>query len=158
VPAIWLHTRRGEAAAPPADTRQYLVLASLGIVAVLPGFATYLPTVWRNSNFRVFLYCSIGAAFAVGVACFLFARLFGKWQHMVFIGLISFLAGIATVQALAQHQGYFEYSQRQQQILANIIDQAPQFEPRMGTPLHVWRLDDTRQVLRARLPPSQAIP
>jgi hypothetical protein len=129
VPAIWLHTRRGEAAAPATDTKRYLVLASLGIVAVLPGFATYLPTEWRNSNWRVFLYSSIGAALAVGVACFLFARLFGKWQHMVFIGLTSLLVGIATVQALAQHQGYFEYSQRQQQILANIIDQAPQFEP-----------------------------
>jgi len=129
VPTIWLHARRGEETRPDVDTKRYLVLASLGAVAVLPGFATYLPTVWRNSSWRVFLYSSIGAALAVGVACFLFARLFGQWQRMVFVGLTSSLIGIATVQALAQHQGYFEYSQRQQQILANIISQAPQFEP-----------------------------
>ena len=33
------------------------------------------------------------------------------------------------VHALAQHEGYFEYSQRQQQIMANIISQAPHLEP-----------------------------
>ena len=128
-PAIWLHARRDEETKPVMDTKRYLVLACLGVVAVLAGFATYLPTVWRNSSWRVFLYSSIGAALAVGVACFLFARLFGQWQRMVFVGLTSLLIGIATVQALAQHQGYFEYSQRQQQILADIISRAPHLEP-----------------------------
>lgn len=129
VPAMWLHARRDEDIKPVVDNKGYLVLASLGVGAVLAGFGPFLPTVWRNSNWRVFLYSSIGAALAVGVACFLFARLFGQWQRMVFVGLTSSLIGIATVHALTQHQGYFEYSQRQQQILANIISQAPRFEP-----------------------------
>jgi hypothetical protein len=89
----------------------------------------YLPTEWRNSSWRVFLYSSIGAALAVGVACFLFARLFGQWQRLVFIGLTSALIGTATVHALAQHRVYFEYSQRQQQILADIISVAPGLKP-----------------------------
>ncbi len=129
IPALWLHARRDEETKPVVDTNRYLVLAALGVVAVLPGFAVYLPTVWRNSSWRVFLYSSIGAALAVGVACVLFVRVFGQWQRIVFVALTSFLIGIATVHALAQHQGYFEYSQRQQQILANIISQAPHFEP-----------------------------
>jgi hypothetical protein len=61
--------------------------------------------------------------------CFLFARVFGRWQRMVFVGLASLLIGIATLHALAQHQGYFGYAQRQQQILAGIISQAPYFKP-----------------------------
>src|SRR5712692_272530 len=129
LPAIWLHARRDEETKPGVDIKRYLVLGSLGVVAVLAGFAMYLPTTSRNSSWRVFLYSSIGAALAVGVACFLFARLFGQWQRIVFIGVTSFLIGIATVHALAQHQGYFEYSQRQQQILAGIISQAPHLEP-----------------------------
>jgi hypothetical protein len=129
VPAIWLHASRDEETRPAMDTKRYLVLASLGVVAVLPAFATYLPTVWRNSNWRVFLYSSIGAALAVGVACFLFARLFGQWQRFVFVGLTSALIGIATVHALAQHRGYFEASQRQQQILSSILGEAPRLKP-----------------------------
>ncbi len=129
LPAIWLHARRDEETKPVLDIKRYLVLGSLGVVAVLAGFAMYLPTGWRNSSYRVFLYASIGAALAVGVACFLFARLFGQWQRIIFVGLTSSLIGIATVHALAQHQGYFEYSQRQQQILANMISEAPHFEP-----------------------------
>jgi len=80
-------------------------------------------------SWRVLLYSSIGAALAIGVGCFLFARLFCQWHRIVFVGLTSVLIGIATVHALAQHQGYFEYSQRQQQVLANIISKAPRFEP-----------------------------
>jgi hypothetical protein len=129
IPATWLHARRDAESTSAADTRQYLALGALGVIAVLPGFAVYLPTAWRNSSWRVFLYSSIGAALAVSVACFLFARLLGHWQRIVFIGVTSFLIGIATVHALAQHQGYFEDSQRQQQILANIISQAPHLEP-----------------------------
>ncbi len=128
-PAIWLHAKRDEETKPIVDTNGYLVLAALGVVAVLPGFAVYLPTVWRDSSWRVLLYSSIGAALAVGVACVLFVRFFGQWRRMVFVGVTSLLIGIATVHALAQHQAYFDYSQRQQQILANIISRAPHFEP-----------------------------
>lgn len=128
MPAIWLHARRDEHTKSAVDTNRYLVLAALGVVAVLAGYALYLPTGWRNSSWRVFLYSSIGAALAVGVMCFLFARLFGRWQRIVFVGLTSVLIGIATLHALAQHQGYFEYSQRQQHILAGIISQAPHFK------------------------------
>jgi hypothetical protein len=129
IPAIWLHARRDAESTPVVHTNRYLSLAALGVIAVLPGFAVYLPTAWRDSSWRVLLYSSIGAALAVSVACFLFARLFGQWQRSVFIGVTSFLIGIATVHALAQHQGYYEYSQRQQQILAGIISQAPHLEP-----------------------------
>jgi len=129
IPAIWLHARPDAKSTPVVHTKRYLSLAALGVIAVLPGFAVYLPTVWRDSSWRVFLYSSIGAALAVSVACVLLARLFGQWQRIVFIGATSFLIGIATVNALAQHQGYFEYSQRQQQILAGIISQAPHLEP-----------------------------
>ena len=129
IPAIWLHASRDAERTPVMSTKRYLALSALGVGAVLPGFAVYLPTYWRNSNWRVFLYSSIGATLAVSVACFLFARLFGHGRRIVFIGVTSFLIGIATVHALAQHQGYFEYSQRQQQILADIISQAPHLEP-----------------------------
>jgi hypothetical protein len=129
MPASWLHARRDQETKPVVDTNRYLTLAALGVVAVVVGFALYLPTGWRNTNWRVFLYSSIGAALVVGIACFLVARLFGRWQPRVFVGLTSFLIGIAVLHALAQHHGYFEYAQRQQQILANIISQAPHFEP-----------------------------
>jgi len=129
IPAIWLHARRDAEGTPVMNTKRYLALSALGVGAVLPGFAVYLPTYWRNSNWRVFLYSSIGAALAVSVACFLFARLFGHRQRIVFIAVTSFLIGIAAVHALTQHQGYVEYSLRQQQILANIISQAPHLEP-----------------------------
>jgi hypothetical protein len=129
IPAIWLHTRQAEETKEAVDIKGYVVLSCLGVIAVAPGFAMYLPTEWRNSSWRVFLYSSIGAALAVGVACFLFARLFGQWQRLVFIGLTSALIGTATVHALAQHRVYFEYSQRQQQILADIISVAPGLKP-----------------------------
>jgi hypothetical protein len=129
IPAIWLHTRQAEETKEAVDIKGYVVLSCLGVIAVAPGFAMYLPTEWRNSNWRVFLYSSIGAALAVGVACFLFARLFGQWQRLVFVGLTSALIGTATVHALAQHRVYFEYSQRQQQILADIISVAPGLKP-----------------------------
>ena len=129
IPAIWLHARRAEETKEAVDIKGYVVLSCLGVIAVAPGFAMYLPTEWRTSNWRVFLYSSIGAALAVSVACFLFARLFGQWQRLVFVGLTSALIGTATVHALAQHRVYFEYSQRQQQILADIISVAPGLTP-----------------------------
>jgi hypothetical protein len=129
IPAIWLHARRDEDTTTTVDTKGYLVLACLGAIAVLPGFGMYLPTEWRNSSWRVFLYSSIGAALAVSATCFLFARLFGQWQRLVFVGLTSALIGIATVHALAQHRGYFEYSERQLQILADILREAPRLTP-----------------------------
>jgi len=129
LPAVWLHARRHEETKATVETRSYVTLASLGVIAVAPAFAMYLPTEWRNSNYRVFLYSSIGAALAVGVACFLFSRLFGQWQRLVFVGLTSALIGTATVHALVQHRVYFEYSQRQQQILADIISAAPGLKP-----------------------------
>jgi hypothetical protein len=129
LPAIWLHVRRDENSKSAVDTKQYLVLGTLGVVAVLAGYALYLPTGWRNTSWRVFLYSSIGAALTLGVMCFLFARLFGRWRSRVFIGLTSLLIAIATVHALAQHHGYFEYAQRQQEILARIVRQAPHFKP-----------------------------
>ena len=127
-PAIWLHARRDDETKSVMDTNRYLVLAALGLVAVLAGYVLYLPTGWRNTNWRVFLYSSIGAALTLAIVCFVFARLFGKWQRVVFVSLTSVLIAIATHHALAQHQGYFEYSQRQQHILAGIIGQAPHFE------------------------------
>lgn len=127
-PAIWLHARGDDETNPVVDTNRHLVLAGLGLVAVLAGYVLYLPTGWRNTNWRVFLYSSIGAALALAIVSLVFARLFGKWQRVVFVSLTAILIAIATHHALAQHQGYFEYSQRQQQILANIIRQAPRFE------------------------------
>ena len=129
MPVVWLHARRDEEDKPVVDTRRYLGLAALAVVAVVAGMALYLPTGWRNSNWRVFLYSSIGAALAVSIGCFLVARLFGEWRRVVFLGVTSLLIGIATLHALAQHQGYFDYAQRQQNILAGIIGRAPHFEP-----------------------------
>ena len=128
-PAIWLHARGDDETNPVVDSNRDLALGAFGLVGVLAGYALYLPTAWRNTNWRVFLYSSIGAALALAIVCFGFARVFGKWQRVVFVSVTSVLIAIATHHALAQHQGYFEYSQRQQQILASIIRQAPRFEP-----------------------------
>ena len=128
-PALWLHARRDDETKPVADANRYLALAALGLLAVPAGYLLYLPTGWRNTNWRVFLYSSIGAALTLAIVCFVVARVFGKWQRVVFVSLTAVLIAIATHHALVQHQGYFDYSQRQQQILANIIREAPHFEP-----------------------------
>ena len=129
LPAVWMHATQSEESEPAMDTRQYVLLASLGVVAVLPGFALFLPTSWRNTNYRVFLFSSIGAALAVGIVCWLSARVFNEWRRGVFVGFTSLLIGIATFHALVQHDGYFADSQRQQRILAGIITQAPRVAP-----------------------------
>ena len=129
IPATWLHAIRAEETKEAVDLKGYALLSCLGLIAVAPGFAIYLPTEWRNSSWRVFLYSSIGAALTVGVSCFVLARLFGQWHRLVFIALTSVLIGTATIHALAQHRVYFEYSQRQQQILADIISAAPGLKP-----------------------------
>jgi len=129
-PAVWMHARQSQRKTEPGmDTRRYLILASLGVAAVLPAFALYLPTAWRHSNWRVFLFSSIGAALAVGIVCYLFARFFNEWRQAVFVGAASLLIAIATFNALVQHDGYFQDSQRQQRILAAVIRQAPRVAP-----------------------------
>jgi len=129
LPAVWVHARQSEKTDPDIDTRRYLSLASLGVAAVLPAFALYLPTAWRNTNWRVFLFSSIGAALAVGIMCCLFARFFNEWRQGVFVGSASLLITIATFNALVQHDGYYQDSQRQQRILAAIIREAPRIAP-----------------------------
>ena len=129
LPAVWMHARQSQKTEPGIDSRRYVILAFLGAASVLPAFALYLPTAWRNTNWRVFLFSSIGAALAVGIGCSLFGRLFKEWRQGVFVGSASLLIAIATFNALVQHDGFYHDSQRQQRILSAIIREAPRIAP-----------------------------
>src|SRR6185312_1292811 len=99
--------------------------AGVGVAIVVMGFAMFLPTTWRDTNWRVFIYSSIGSALTVTVACWIAASLFRSGARPTFVALSAALFTVGSIHALEQHGLYFAQTQRQQEILAGIVASAP---------------------------------
>jgi hypothetical protein len=124
-PLAWmLYGRTHKPRSSIADAR-YWILAAAGVAIVVMGFAMFLPTTWRDTNWRVFIYSSIGASLAVAVACWIAASLFRSGARPTFVALSTALFTVGSIHALEQHGFYFAQTQRQQEILAGIVASAP---------------------------------
>jgi hypothetical protein len=138
-PLVWtLYGRTQKPRSVVTDAR-YWMLAAAGVAIVVMGFAMFLPTTWRDTNWRVFLYSSIGASLTVTVVCWIAASVFQSGSRAVFVVLSGALFTVGGVHALEQHGLYFAQTQRQQEILAGIVASAP----KVASPVSFLLVDQT---------------
>lgn len=105
--------------------RQAGLLVGAGLLIMLLGFLLYLPTRYRNDDWRVFMVTSFGAALVLAV---LLHQLASWWRLMGTFALGGFTV-VATSLLLTQHQYYANTAFRLEDLLASIIRQAPDVEP-----------------------------
>jgi hypothetical protein len=139
VPVAWALTPNDRQIVPLRAIRKYWMLAMIGVVIVVAGFAMYLPTAWRNSNWRVFIYSSIGASLSVAVGCWIVSSLFRSSARLAFVAFSSMFVLVGTIHALNQHNEYYAFGQRQQTVLAGIVKAAPRIIP----PVNLLLIDTT---------------
>jgi len=125
-PLAWVLSGRGQKSYAATKDSRYWILAGTGVAITVLGFAMFLPTTWRNTNWRVFIYSSIGASLTVAVACWIAASLFRSKARPIFVALSGVLFAVGSIHALSQHGIYFAQTQRQQAILAGIVSAAPE--------------------------------
>ncbi len=122
-----LSPRQGEAD-PPIDTRRYLWLALIGVLAVGAGFVVFVVSPFRGETWRVYYYSSAGGAIAVGALCTLISHATPNARR-AFTGMTGLLVGLATLHALNQHAHFAELSHRQQVLLTGIAGQVHRLRP-----------------------------
>lgn len=118
----WLLLRRQPAA--PGPKRRYWQLALLGFAVVGIGYAPFLITPWRNLDWRVYSFSSVGGAIFVGSMAYLLV-LYTRLRPAVFIAIMSVLIGIGTLRALNQHAYYAGLSADQQRLLRGVAAEVP---------------------------------
>jgi hypothetical protein len=126
VPVVWAlcRTAQNELRLPATDQR-YWVMAISGVAIAVLGFAMFLPTSYRDTNWRIFIYSAVGASLTVAVLCRVTASLFRPAAKFVFVTLSVALFVVGGVHAIGQQGRYFAQTQRQQAILAGIVAAAP---------------------------------
>ena len=104
--------------------RRYWLLALLGFAVVGIGYAPFLITPYRQLDWRVYYYSSIGGAICVGSLTYLLI-LYTHMRPVVFVGIMSMLVGLGTLRSLNQHQYYADLGISQQELLRGIVEQVP---------------------------------
>jgi hypothetical protein len=114
--------RQGRASDDPK--RRYWLLALLGFAVVGIGYAPFLITPYRQLDWRVYYYSSIGGAICVGSLAYLLI-LYTRQRPIIFVGIMSVLIGLGTLRSLNQHQYYADLGVNQQELLHSIVEQVP---------------------------------
>ncbi|MFN8451164.1 MAG: hypothetical protein U0521_21935 [Anaerolineae bacterium] len=111
----------------PADEprRRYWMLALIGFSVIGLGYAMFLISTNRQLDWHVYYYSSIGGAICVGSLVYLLT-LYARLPRAVFVGIMSLLIGLATLHALNQHAHYADIALKQQRLLHDVVEQAPQ--------------------------------
>jgi len=104
--------------------QRYWILALIGFGLIGLGYAPYLVTPYRQLDWRVYYYSSIGGAICIGSLIYLFF-LYTKLRPIVFVGVMSVLIGLATLHSLNQHEYYADLGVTQQELLYGIVEQVP---------------------------------
>ncbi len=130
IPILWYLSRRDSRDTIRQNWQRCWLLIMGGIAAVFLGYVIYLPTIWRDSNWRTFYYSTIGAAMCVVLMLFLLSRLLGRLRQIGFVLLVAPLIGLGTINALNEHKAFYDHSQYELQTLAQIIQQAPHIKPK----------------------------
>lgn len=113
-------------APPDSDNkRRYWMLALVGFVAIGLGYSAFLITPYRQLDWRVYYYSSIGGAVCTVSLVYLAAR-YARLRQSVFVGAVSVLIGLATLHALNQHEYYAGLALNQQALLHDVVEQVPQ--------------------------------
>jgi len=113
------------------EGRTNAIMLMIGaVIAVFFGYMMYIPTDWRDSFFRTYFYSTLGAALFVTLSIFLASQAAGRWRQAVFVILALPLLSVSILRSLNEHAFYYEESQNQLQLLAQIIDQAPRIQPK----------------------------
>lgn len=112
-------------AAMTDDKRRYWLLALIGFVAIGLGYVAFLVTPYRQLDWRVYYYSSIGGAVCTTSLVWLFRR-YLRMPPAVFVGAMSVLIGLATLRALNQHEYYADLALNQQALLHSVVEQVPQ--------------------------------
>lgn len=105
--------------------RRYWVLALIGFAVVGLGYAAFLITPYRQLDWRVYYYSSIGGAVCVGSLVYLLT-LYIRLRLAIFVGLMSALIGLATLHSLNQHAYYADLALMQQALLRGVVEQVPE--------------------------------
>jgi len=108
----------------PDSKRRYWQLALLGFAVVGIGYAPFLITPYRNLDWRVYSFSSIGGAIFAGSIAYLIV-LYARLRPAIFVAIMSVLIGIGTMHSLNQHAYYAGLSSDQQRLLRGIATEIP---------------------------------
>jgi hypothetical protein len=92
--------------------------------------AVFLPLPDRRlTDFRIYLLSMTGSAVVLALGLFWMSRYVPRVPDLALaVGLMPFV-GLGYVHALQQHQHYVNYSLLQQQVLQDMVSQAPRLAP-----------------------------
>ncbi len=128
--AAWLLNRsKDEERCEENSARYFTILILGGLVMVGASFFPYSLTIKRYSTFHVFYYGAAGAALIMGLIYAQMIRRIPRYKeatNTVLWGLTIFLAAFL---GLEQQNALLVQSRGQQQVLLNIVEQAPALKP-----------------------------
>lgn len=107
-----------------SQSPRYWGLAVMGAAIVGLGYVAFLVTPYRQLDWRVYYYSSIGGAICIGSLIYLFIR-YTRLPSGVFVGLMGTLIGLATLHGLNQHAYYAGLALSQQELLHGVVQQVP---------------------------------
>jgi hypothetical protein len=117
---------RRDPAGRPASTRRYLIVAIVAAGIVVLGMAVFLalPT-HRRQDFRIYFLSMSGSALVLALLLFSISRAVRSFRSVVFLMLAVPFVGLGYTHALQNHQTYVNYSLEQQQVLQDVVAEAP---------------------------------
>ncbi|MCA0457744.1 MAG: hypothetical protein LCI00_27510 [Chloroflexi bacterium] len=125
-----LRQRRHESGENTVPAWRYAVLWLGGIAFFAVGVATFIPIPSRQlQNFRIYLVAMLGSAWVLALTLYFLSRFARRYRDVLFIVLALPFIGLALLNAMQQQQMYVNYSLQQQNILQQVIAQAPQITP-----------------------------
>jgi hypothetical protein len=120
----WTHLRHPERGRLKHEWRKYGLLLLAGLAIMLFGFVPYLPTVFRDSTWRVFYLSSVGAALYVSTLIYLLSHI----HRLLSLASAMILVAVAFCGGLLQDRHLADASYRLQMVLGSIVQQAPDIE------------------------------
>jgi len=128
---IWVaRQERRDQSRQPLSARRYLTVALIASAIVLLGMAVFLtlPT-HRRQDFRIYFLSMAGSAVVLSLVLFGISRVARRFRDAVFVGLALPFVALGYTFALQDHQYFVNYSLVEQQILQDLIAQAPRLTP-----------------------------
>lgn len=129
--AWWLiRCERREDAAEVLGWKRALGVIVVGVAIIALGMAAYLPIPsHRSTNFRIYFISIMGSSMLVGMGLYFIAGMWKGRRDTVMAITATPLVGMMLLGGFEQHQMYVNYSLQQQEVLQQIVSQAPQVKP-----------------------------
>jgi hypothetical protein len=106
-------------------------MMAVAIAMIAIGMAVFLPLPTRRlQDFRIYLLSMLGSASGLMLALFLLTRRLPRAGNAVMLGVTVPFVALGYTFAMQQHQRYVNYSLAEQQILQQLVAQAPRLRPR----------------------------